>query len=288
MKNKRHLSWPIFAFSVMLFGCATQDQKQEQNKALQQTMSEDYAWKQPETFIMPEKLIEISGIAFHEGNPETLFAIQDEDGEVFKLNWNDDKTLQTIFEKQGDFEDISILNNQVYILKSDGTIYQFPYADLEHERTHQTKRTKVLPKGEYEGLFGDPQSGLLYALCKECEKDQDHVSGYILSTTGDLILKDRFQLNVDDIQEKAGKFKKRFRPSALAKNPITEEWYILSSVNKLLVIADANWQILRTSKLDAALHGQPEGIAFDAQGNLYISNEGKDKRPANILRFKRK
>lgn len=284
MQYKLHYSWLAITYSALLLGCSPQEKTKEQ----QAPISDDYQWDQPESFSMPEKLLEISGIAFHEGNPNTIFAIQDEVGEVYTINWNDTKSAQTKFEKKGDYEDISILNNQIYILRSDGTLYQFPYEDLQKEETRQTKQTSLLPEGEYEGMFGDEKTGLIYVLCKECKQDRENVSGYILSTKDGIKLSGTFQVDVAQIEEKAGKIKKGFRPSALAKNPVTGEWYILSSANKLLVIADSNWKIIKTTALDAQMHSQPEGIAFDTEGNLYISNEGKNKHPGNILRFDRK
>jgi uncharacterized protein YjiK len=275
------------ALSAFVMGCSSPEQTTTQQAS---SISDTYYWDQPSTLDLPDPLFEISGITFHQNNPEIIFAIQDEDGEVFKINWQDGLTSQTLFEKQGDYEDISILNDHVYILRSDGTIFRFPYSDLDYKQTQQTQSIQLLPRGEYEGMFGDSKTGLIYVLCKECKKDQDlnHVSGYILSTNEGLQLKDTFSLHVAQIRDKAAKLKKGFRPSALAKNPITEEWYILSSTNKLLVVADANWKIINTTALDKEVHIQPEGIAFDAEGHLYISNEGKNKRAANIMQFKRK
>lgn len=77
----------------------------------------------------------------------------------------------------------------------------------------------------------------------------------------------------------------QFRPSALAKNPKTNEWYILSSTNKLLVVADANWKVKTVYPLDLSLFLQPEGIAFDNQNNLYISNEGDKTSKGTVLKF---
>jgi uncharacterized protein YjiK len=37
--------------------------------------------------------------------------------------------------------------------------------------------------------------------------------------------------------------------------------------------------------LNPALFRQPEGIAFDNENNLYISNEGDDISKGNVLKF---
>ena len=70
-----------------------------------------------------------------------------------------------------------------------------------------------------------------------------------------------------------------------AKNLNTNEWYILSSVNKMLIVADADWNVKNVYALNPAQFHQPEGIAFDNQFNLYISNEGDLVSPGNVLKF---
>ena len=41
----------------------------------------------------------------------------------------------------------------------------------------------------------------------------------------------------------------------------------------MLVMADENWKVKSVYPLNPSLFVQPEGIAFDRQQNLYISNE---------------
>ena len=76
-------------------------------------------------------------------------------------------------------------------------------------------------------------------------------------------------------------------PSALAKNRLNDEWFIISATNKLLVITDNAWKIKNVYQLDPAIFQHPEGIAFDEQSNLYISNEGDETQNGNILKFER-
>jgi hypothetical protein len=80
----------------------------------------------------------------------------------------------------------------------------------------------------------------------------------------------------------------KFKPSAAAIHPLTKELYIVSSVNKALVIADRNGKVRKVYRLDPGIFKQPEGITFSPAGDLFISNEAADVGAANILIYKTK
>jgi len=265
-----------------IIGCASGQEEVKTPK--------EYNLDKPERFAMPESLLEISGISFYKGNNDTVYAIQDEEGKLFRLAWGNKKQYHVKFGKSGDYEDISILRDRVVVLKSNGSLYSFPFSDAIYEEIDSVQEwPRLLPEGEYEGMFGDEDSGLLYILCKNCKvDDKDNVTGYIYQL-GDSSLAPAGQFNVDveSIKPFSGKVKKGFRPSALAKNPVTGEWFIVSAINKLLVIADENWKIKNAYPLNGNTFNQPEGIAFDKAGNMYISNEGDDLSAGNILKFAR-
>jgi hypothetical protein len=75
-----------------------------------------------------------------------------------------------------------------------------------------------------------------------------------------------------------------FSPSALAIHPKNRDIYILSSVGKILMIISQEGHVKHIEKLKKSIHEQPEGICFDAAGNLYISNEGKGGK-GTVCRF---
>jgi len=75
-----------------------------------------------------------------------------------------------------------------------------------------------------------------------------------------------------------------FEPSGIAIQPSTRELYIISSVGKLLVILSPDGMLSNVIHLNPKVFKQPEGIAFDSNGNLYITNEGRRGR-GNILEF---
>ncbi|WP_240663133.1 SdiA-regulated domain-containing protein [Mucilaginibacter limnophilus] len=243
-----------------------------------------YDLSKPVKYALPSTLTEISGLAFYKGDSKWVYAQEDETGRVYTFDLKDIHLLDTKFAGKGDYEDIAITREQVVMLRSDGTLFVFPFAQLRNREASAVKTfVKLLPKGEYEGMHADEKTGLLYVLCKNCKADKKDkaTSGYIfkLLSGGNVQQAGEFSVRVD-----TGKKKGRFMPSALAKNPRTGEWYILSSVNKLLVVADVNWQVKDTYSLNSSLFPQPEGIAFDKQNNLYISNEG-GSGSGTILKF---
>jgi len=249
----------------------------------------EYDLHNPDKFNMPESLFEISGITFNKGQSDTVYAVQDEDGKVFRLAWDVKVQKHTKFAKKGDFEDLSIVSNEVIILKSNGMLYSFPLAETSFEEAENVKEyKKLLPKGEYEGMYGDEKTGSIYIICKNCAADDSKksVTGYIVDLKSPENVQ-TFSIDVDQIKTITGKVERGFRPSALARNPINGNWYIVSAVNKMLVIADGNWNVKNAVPLSSNMFTQPEGIAFDKEGNMYISNEGDDLSEGNILKFKR-
>eukprot|EP01035_Chromulina_nebulosa_P052813 gene52813-72069_t len=138
-------------------------------------------------------------------------------------------------------------------------------------------------------MYGDGAADNLYVLCKNCADDnsKDNVTGYILHVGDTAFIKSSFSIDVKEIKDIIGKVKRGFRPSGLARNPVTKEWFIISAVNQLLVVTDEQWKIKEAYHLNSNTFNQPEGIAFDTAGNMYISNEGDDLAAGNILKFVR-
>jgi hypothetical protein len=274
--------WLVLLIFMMISTACSQKPKFEGPKG--------YDINMPQKIVMPISLEEISGIAFYKGNSDTVYAQEDENGKLYFLHPGDKKASYFKFGKHGDYEDVAICNNTVIMLRSNGTLFTFPLADIYQQEAegNVTEWKDLLPKGEYEGMYADELSKLIYVICKNCadEKSSKIANGYIFQLSGDgkITQNGTFTVDVQDIESLAGEKKIKFHPSALAWNHHTNEWYIISSINKLLVVTDSNWKVTATYKLNPALYIQPEGIAFDKNGNLYISNEGGDLHSGNILK----
>src|ERR1700712_3512485 len=77
-----------------------------------------YDLNKPVKYVMPHELLEISGIAFNQGNSTTVFAEQDEDGNIYYFKPGDKQVTGVKFGKHGDYEDVAIGNNQAMIIRS--------------------------------------------------------------------------------------------------------------------------------------------------------------------------
>ena len=75
-----------------------------------------------------------------------------------------------------------------------------------------------------------------------------------------------------------------FQPSGIAIHPITNHIYMIATAGKLLVVLSPEGEILGVEELDKDELKQPEGITFDQQGNMYISNEARGGK-GNIMLF---
>lgn len=283
--NKHILMIAVLSLFITFIGvsCVNQNEKNVASPT-------GYDLAKPQKYSMPDILQEISGIAFNKGENAFVYAQQDEDGKLFKLPLGTKDETVTKFAEKGDYEDIAIINDWVILLKSNGDLFSFPISETSKTETNAVKQSiGLVPKGEYEGMFADEATGQVYLLCKSCKTDKGSklTSGYILDFQNDGMLKAKgsFQVDASRMDNLSGKKKGTFHPSALAINPLTKEWYIVSSVNKALVVLDAKWQVKNVYHLSSNTFNQPEGVAFDKLGNLYISNEGSETQVGNILRF---
>ncbi|ELR72977.1 hypothetical protein C900_00479 [Fulvivirga imtechensis AK7] len=225
-------------------------------------------------------LVEISGLGVVDDN--TLAAVEDETGHVYLLSTEDGSVLRKIkFGKQGDYEGVELIGDDVYVLKSNGTLYSFKLTRQDEVEAREIE-TVFSSKNDLEGLGHDGQS-LLIACKASGNIDGNKVKGkavyryYIPGSK--LITKEVVDIEKDQLSAFVNDRSyfneiRQFDPSAIAKHPISKDIYILSA-DHILVILSADYQLKEVVKLDKNIYKQPEGISFASDGTMYISNEGK-------------
>lgn len=266
---------------------------------------EPYDWEHPALSLeLSEDLAEVSGLSNIPNSPY-LYAVQDEDGILYLLDRETGRTVQQIpFWKEGDYEGIELIDGVVYVVKSTGTVYRVTAAGTT-DQTVEKYNGFLGSDNDIEGLGYDPAKGQLLLACKaEPGEDIDPnrykaIYGFDLATSSfieePLLLLDRNAVDAYLSVCKQGphhhklcdifsREKEDFdlTPAAMAVHPLTGHYYLTSAKGNLLLIIDPSGAILHIDKLPKQLHRQPEGLCFDEQGNLYISNEQKKDNPPVI------
>lgn len=300
--NKKY-SVSIFFLSVflLLIGCS-------KKKNADDDFVLKYDLKHPDKEMkLKHQLTEVSGLSFVSDSVVAL--IEDENGYIFNYNLNSEEIVNKIsFGKDGDYEDVEVLNDIAYVLRSDGRLYQVTHLyDTISGVSVEKFNTGLGKKNDTEGLCYDFKRNVFLIACKGSPGDDKSFANkkaiYSLNRETKVIDPTPFALiDLEEVEKKSGISKVDqlyeqtvaladkstdagfFQPSALSVHPITDDIYVLSAVNNLLVILDHNGTLRKVVKLEGSVFKQPEGIAFDNQGNLYISNEGK-KGKGDILKF---
>jgi uncharacterized protein YjiK len=283
----------LFVFSQ----CRDAQPKKEENKNKDKQTGNKNAFTSPPGYDLNKPVIlnlrteldEISGLAFYPKDT-SVFGITDEHGWLYKIHLTGNfKIEKWKFSKGQDYEDLVLLDSTFYILASNGELAAFKFIPNK-PLIPRMYSLSIEGKNEFETLYHDNASGKLVMICKDCEGDNKKtVTAYSFDpATQTFSDTPFFILNADEIAEQLGEHKIKFKPSAACINPLTNELYIISSVNKALVIADTKGNVKSVYSLNPQIYKQPEGITFTPSGSLIISNEVADVGAANLLIFKYK
>lgn len=262
-----------------------------------------YVFSAPDDeFTLDDELEEISGLTLMEDG--LLGAVQDEEGYLYLL----DPTSGQIVERRdfgtdGDYEGIELAGGRLYILRSDGRLYVFD--EWVGEEIEGESRDLDLVKGcDAEGIAYQRQFERLLIACKERAgkglDDMKAIFAYDLSSqtlaeepvilldtkafeasTEDHPVNEAVQSILSDHVDLSG-----LKPSGLATHPITGDLYVVSSVAKVVLRVDNSGAVTAMWSLPSNLFAQPEGIAFEPNGDMFISNEAGGRRHATLLRFR--
>jgi uncharacterized protein YjiK len=278
----------LLCLSFIFGACQSQNTTQNQDYTMSDSRNTfAYVLESPSVnYTMPFELEEISGLSYF-GNKQ-IACVQDENGYVFIFDEASQKvSTKYKFAKKGDYEGVELVRNSLYVVRNDGTVYEF---ELDENTEYKAIKysTFLTEKDNIEGLGFDKKTNQLLLACKgstnkKTKKHKREVYAFDLNTK--TLLEDPFLIiNFEDIANFLGEDTANFNTSGIAIHPITGEFYMISSTGKKLIVTDRNGFILNVQALSRDIFSQPEGICFDAEGTLYISNEARGGQ-ANILKF---
>lgn len=233
------------------------------------------------TASLGSALAEVSGVAFAADG--RLYGHEDETARIVELDPATGRVLRRFALVdgrspgsgrilQGDFEDIAVLGNRIFVVTSSAIVWE---AVLDRERAllparpHATRFEAACR--ETEGLAAD--GDVLLLLCKHGRRRGAVPVGAWSPATGRLESRARWVLAEAALARASGG--RSFAPSALARFPGSDHWLIIAGPERAFVEIDGGGRVVAAGRFPAARHPQPEGLAFAADGRMYIADEGR-------------
>ena len=228
-------------------------------------------------FYLPQGLTEISGLAV--ASSHSVFAHDDNYGIVYEVDLDSGRVLRAFAlgkpTVKGDFEDIAVRAGTVYLLASDGRLFEAPIGEHRQRVRYNVYDTGVGTHCETEGLVNGPKDGEFLILCKKPHQDKlkDRLVIYLWS------LDDRVPVSspwlsvpLDGLVEPLDQA--NFHPSAFYWQRDPGRFLIISAKGHTAIEIDEQGKLIDRVKLDKGAHPQPEGLTLMPDGRLVISDEG--------------
>lgn len=225
------------------------------------------------SYKLQEELNEASGLAYY--SQEELVLVNDEKGILYFFDLEEEKVTRTIeFKKKGDFEGVTVVNNKLFALESNGTLYTIIGEEVSS--------IQLFDDGfDFEGLCYHEQRNSLLIACKEHsdQKKDDYIWIFEYDISNGRLEKKPF------LKIARSKKLKSFRPSGITLHN-NGNLFITSAVNRSIIEVDRNANVLNNFRLPKMKYPQVEGIAFDEQGYLFLVNEKASMSSAVLHKIK--
>jgi uncharacterized protein YjiK len=256
------------------------------------------------TYRLPPELMEISALT--DVDEHTIACLHDEAAQLYFVDLRNGRVVRRLqFAGPGDMEGLTRVGDAYYALRSDGLVYRLI---LEGSGVQVTDTFRlVVPNTNIEGLGWDERMGRVLVSPKDVPKgtpdqrDERRIYCYdpvaarmcdqpVLTLSVRRVLAEARQQGMAVPLKNTGNGRSlpalKLRFSSVAVDPFTDRYYLLSAVDRILLVVDRAGKLVSLQMLDPKLFAKPEGITFLPSGDMLISNEGKGM-PPNIHRFDR-
>ncbi|HEV8272054.1 MAG TPA: SdiA-regulated domain-containing protein [Chitinophagaceae bacterium] len=238
---------------------------------------------------MPKELTEISGLS--NIDDKRFACVQDELGTIFIYNIGSSSVEKEIpFGVVGDYEGLAVVGETVWVLRADGKLFEVNNINVAKPSVKEYS-THLTIKQDSEGLCYDKKNNRLLIAIKGAELETQDYKGIYAFDLSSKKMNQQPVFKIDLLNEIFGtnglgkKKKGSMNPSGISIHPLNGDMYIIDGRDPKLLIMDAAGTIKKLYQLNNNEFAQPEGITFNAAGDLFISNEGT-KQPGNILQVK--
>jgi len=234
----------------------------------------------PVVHWLPSRLREISGLALTDDG--RLLTHDDERAVVYEVDAQAG-TLRKGFGlgdpvERGDFEGVATARGLVYLVTSDGKVYETPEGENDERTRFEAYDTGLGRRCEVEGLAFDPDRDALLLACKNPREKtlEGSVAIFGWSFVTRALVPHPILIDMRALAEPIGA--PRFQPSGIARIEATGTYLLLAGPQAAVAEVSPTGDVLAVRRLDPGRHPQAEGIAVTADGRLAIADEGGNGR----------
>ncbi len=228
-----------------------------------------------QAFALDPKIREVSGLA--PAGARSVLAHDDEFAIIHEVSLEDGRILRSFaFGKptaSGDFEGIAAIGDAIWLVTSDGRLFEGRLSDHGKRTRFHVYDTGVGEECEIEGLAPASDAGRFYLLCKNILKGRKDRLKIFEWSLADRFAAPKIALDAALSAAAPAGTISDFRPSDLVYDPATDHFLVLNASGGVLEITRVGAPV-RYVRLDRALHPQPEGLALMRDGRIVIGDEG--------------
>ena len=237
-------------------------------------------------WVLPKELDEISGVAL---TPDgRLLAQSDERAQISEIDYR-----RGIVTKQfvvgapvirADLEGIAVANDVVFLLASNGILYEFREGANGERVDYTTIDTRLGKECEFEGLAYDSTISSLLMACKNVDvKDaKDMMVVYRWRLHGGENRLSRLAVPLAPILKAIGE--KEFHPSDITVDPTSGNYVLIAGIEEAMVQITPAGELVFARPLRGT-HKQPESIAITRDSILIIGDEAT-RQPAVLTLYR--
>jgi uncharacterized protein YjiK len=254
------------------------------------TARSDDTWTAVARWLLPPSLNEVSGLVI--SSDGKLLAHSDETGIIAEIDYRSGVLIKE-FVVGGrsaaiDFEGITLVNDALYMIASDGNLYEFREGDPGDRVSFVLHETGLTEQCEFEGVAYDPKIESLLMLCKNIRNEELRDSLVIFlrkfsGTSSGAATVSRLTVPVSAIAPRVEA--EKFNPSDITVDPVSGNYVIVAAQERALVEITPRGEVVFVRRIPD-VHEQAEGVAVTKDGIIIIGDEAVTK-PAAITLYRK-
>ncbi|HSA54541.1 MAG TPA: SdiA-regulated domain-containing protein [Gemmatimonadaceae bacterium] len=228
-------------------------------------------------WILPPTMAEVSGLALLDST--RLLAHNDETARIAVVDFRRGVVLNQFSVGEtgmrGDFEGIAVAGDRIFLVASNGTLYEFAPGE-EGERVRYAEHdTRLGKECEFEGVAHDSATASLLLACKRVLKGDESRLVIYRWDIGRRALVPEPVISIP-VEEVIGANPwDALRPSDITVDPATGHYVLVAAQQRALIELTPGGEVVQTRPLPDA-HPQAEGVAVTGDGILLVSDEASN------------